>query len=155
MIPNHWTPGALPHSLTTALSGQITVMPKQSNRERLVQEHLKDEKMIKKRRFLWKKRRMKRQKKTTKKQSFLTIKRGLEQWKLMKTKKTTTKRRKVRFLTKCCFFFVVVLNTGMCALNWVWWELFLVVGLSLGDQPCFIIFPVRSMKFRFNEWPWA
>ena len=50
-------------ALSSALSGHNTFWPKQSNREKIVQEQLNDEKTINKRRFLiTKKRRKKRQK---------------------------------------------------------------------------------------------
>ena len=52
---NHCTPDQLHDVLTTALPGHNIVMPKRSNREKLVQEQLNDEKTIRKRRFLLKK----------------------------------------------------------------------------------------------------
>ena len=52
---NHLTPDTLPVALTTALSGHNSDMPKRSNRKKLVQEQLNDEKTIKKRRFHLKK----------------------------------------------------------------------------------------------------
>ena len=56
----------LPDALTSALSGHNTVMPNWSNREKIVQEQLNDEKTIKKRRFFIK-RRKKNDEKTIKK----------------------------------------------------------------------------------------
>ena len=61
---NHSTQDTLPDALTTALSGHHTSMTKRSNREKLVQEQLNDEKTFKKQWFhMIKKRREKRQKK--------------------------------------------------------------------------------------------
>ena len=57
----------LPDALTTALSGRNTIMPKRSNREKLVQEQVNDEKTIKKQRFLLKKNDVRNDRKTTKK----------------------------------------------------------------------------------------
>ena len=59
---NHGNPGTLPHALTTALSAHNLVTPKRSNTEKLFQEQLNDEKTIKKRQFLLKKKRQKKSK---------------------------------------------------------------------------------------------
>ena len=64
----------LPGALISALSGHKTFMPKRSNREKIVQEQLNDEKTVKKRRFLITKNDVRNDKKRQRNDHFLHLK---------------------------------------------------------------------------------